>query len=193
MNVLYKVLKEEVLSIPEGVRKNKREREFEEEEELKRKKEKEERLRLSSSIHELEKTNLFQEYKVKDVQKDVQSRELIIREKEKQIEALLPLHQKNEQLITRINDLEDKLFAQVRLNRVLEDRIQRQVDDLGKVHQKRIEEARGNAMNTINEHVLILQILFQKYIIDPKAKEECLGAFVVSVDAIRTTVGINLI
>jgi cell division septum initiation protein DivIVA len=137
----------------------------------------------------LEKTNLFNEYKVKDVQKDVQTRELIIREKDKIIDSLLPLQQKNEQLIERIKALEEKLFVQVRLKQVLEERIQKQVDELGKVHQKRIEDARTASMNTINEHIQLLQNLFQK----SNLNEECLAAFVTSTDAIRTAVGINLI
>lgn len=149
----------------------------------------EERKKLKVSIKELEKTNLFNEFKVKDVQKDVQTRELIIREKDKIIDGLLPLQQKNEQLIGRIKDLEEKLFLQVRLKQSLEERIQKQADELGKAHQKRIEEARTASMNIINEHIQLLQNLFQK----SNMNEECLAAFVTSADAIRTAVGINLI
>lgn len=152
-----------------------------------------ERKRLTASLHETEKEAIFQEYKAKDVQKDVQTRELIIREKDKQIEALLPLHQRNEQLVGRVRDLEEKLIAQVRLAQTLETRLQRQADDLGRAHQKRIEDARAGSMAIINEHIQLLQNLFQKYVVDAKSKEECLAAFVVSMDAIRTAVGINLI
>lgn len=147
-----------------------------------------ERKRLTASLHETEKAAIFQEYKAKDIQKDVQTRELIIREKDKQIEALLPLHQRNEQLVGRVRDLEEKLMAQVRLTQALETRLQKQADDLGRAHQKRIEDARAGSMAIINEHIQLLQNLFQKY-----GKEECLAAFVVSMDAIRTAVGINLI
>jgi hypothetical protein len=177
MNVLCKVLKD-----PEKKRgRDEKEKELEE------------RKRLTTSLHETEKAAIFQEYKAKDILKDLQTRDLIIREKERQIEALLPLHQKNEQLVGRLRELEEKLIAQVRLNQALESRLQKQVDDLGKVHQRRIEDARAGAMNSINEHIQLLQILFQKYITDPKLREEALAAFIVSMDAIRTAVGINLI
>lgn len=153
----------------------------------------EERKKLTTSLHETEKAALFQEYKAKDIQKDLQTRDLIIREKDKQIDALLPLHQKNEQLVGRIRELEEKLISQVRINQMLDTRLQRQADDLGKVHQKRIEDARAGAMGMINDHVQLLQHLFQKYVTDPKSRDEALAAFIVSMDAIRTAVGINLL
>jgi len=177
MNILCKVIKD-----PEKKRgRDEKEKELEE------------RKRLTTSLHETEKAALFQEYKAKDIQKDLQTRDLIIREKDKQIEALLPLHQKNEQLVGRIRELEEKLISQVRINQVLDTRLQKQADDLGKVHQRRIEDARAGAMGMINEHVQLLQNLFQKYITDPKSKEEALAAFIVSMDAVRTAVGINLL
>lgn len=175
MEVLLKILKD-----PKETKPNKkRERDVEIDE----------REKLKVSVQELEKTNLFNEFKVKDVQKDVQTRELIIREKDKIIDGLLPLQQKNEQLVERIRALEEKLMSQVRAKQVLEDRIQKQADELGRVHQKRIEDARTASMNTINEHIQLLQNLFQK----SNLSEECLAAFVTSADAIRTAVGINLI
>jgi len=150
------------------------------------------REKLASSLQEAEKSNLFNEWRIKDVQKDVQTREAIIREKEKQIAMLIPLQQKNDQQTDRIKDLESKLFAQTRAYQQLELRILKQADELARVHQKRIEDARTAAMGTINEHAQQLQILFQSQT-DSKAKEEALAAFVVSIDAIRTAVGINLI
>lgn len=150
------------------------------------------RQKLVSSLQEAEKSSLFNEWRIKDVQKDVQTRDLIIHEKEKQIAFLTSLQQKNEQQADRIKDLEAKLFAQTRAYQQLELRIIKQAEEMGRVHQKRIEDARTAAMGTINEHVQQLQVLFQSQT-DSKAKEDALCAFVVSTDAIRTAVGINLI
>lgn len=154
--------------------------------------EEDERKKLKDSLHETEKTALFHEYKVKDIQKDLRTRDELLREKQRQIDSMMPLFHENNNLRKRIEDLESKLFTQVRLVQSLDARVQTQADELGKVHQKRIADARSASMHIINEHVQLLQNLFLKYVTDPKSKDECLSAFVVSMDAIRTAVGINL-
>lgn len=178
MEVLFKALKNE---------EKKRARAEEDE-----KKEQEERKKLTTSMHELEKNSLYNEYKVKDTLKEVQTRELLLREKDRQIETLLPLFKKNEELVEQVKKLKESLMDEVRLKQALEQRLQRQVEELGRIHTKRIDDARSGAMNMINEHIQLLQLLFQKYITDPKQREECLAAFVTSADAIRTAVGIHL-
>jgi hypothetical protein len=152
----------------------------------------EDRKRLKSSLKEAEQKRLFEEFKVKDVQKDVQARDAVIAEKEKQIAALLPLHQENAALRKRVEDLQASLLQAAKTMRELELRLTRQAGESADAHQKRMETARTAAMNTINEHVQALQLLFQKHT-DPRTREEVLADFVTHTDAVRTAVAINLI
>lgn len=152
----------------------------------------EDRKRLKSSLKEAEQKRLFEEYRVKDVQKDVQARDAIIQEKDKQIAALLPLHQENAIMRKRIDDLQANLLVAAKNNQALEQRLTKQASEMAALFEKRMETARNAAMDTINEHVQSLFILFQKHT-DLKTREEALGEFVTRADAVRTAVGINLI
>lgn len=152
----------------------------------------EERKRLKTSLKDLERQRLFEEWKVKDVQKDVQTRDAIIAEKDKQIATLTPLHQENVTLRKRVEDLQASLLTAAKTNQALETRLAKQATELADTFNKRMEKARNASMDTINEHTQALFILFQKHT-DPRTREEALGDFVIHVDAIRTAVGINMI
>lgn len=154
-------------------------------------KEAEERKRLRVSLKEAEQARLFEEFRVKDVQKDVQSRDAIIQEKDKQIAALLPLYQENITLRKRNEDLQASLLLAAKTNQTLETRLTKQANEMATAFEKRLEAARNAAMDTINEHVQSLFILFQKHT-DPKTREQGLADFVAHADAVRTAVGINL-
>jgi hypothetical protein len=150
----------------------------------------EERKALRTSVQNLEREKLFNEFRVKDVQKDVQARDALLKEKEKELERFMPIYNDNVALRQRVKELEEKLIQAVRDKHATETRLEKQADALASVHQKRISDARTASMNVINDCVLKLRALFFNR--NNMTEEEVIAEFVCVTDMIRTTVGINL-
>jgi hypothetical protein len=155
------------------------------------KEEDEERKMLRVSLQNIEKEKMFDEFKIRDVQNDVKTRDALLKEKQQQVDSLLPLYTENITLRDRIKDLEAKLFQVVREKQAVEARLERQVFTMGDVHQKKIAEARTKSMDTINEHLQTLRALFLKK--GMAEDEDALAQYVNCEDQIRIAVGINLV
>lgn len=148
-----------------------------------------ERQRIESEKQRIESDRLFQEFRLKDVQNDVRTRDALLKEKEKQVDSLLPLHAENVALRERLKEMEEKLVRTLREKEVLESRLMTQAAVLGDACQKKMATARENSTNSINGHLQVLRMIFVKN----KIPEDDLAQYVLCEDGIRTAVALNLL
>jgi predicted RNase H-like nuclease (RuvC/YqgF family) len=134
-------------------------------------------------VHELERLELFERARSADSEQECVRLRAQLEERSAHVRTLEAENRERHELRKRNAALEQELFALQRRSTDLEKRLESQAHVLAVEYQRRLERARADAMNEINEHYLALL----------REPEMQANDIVEHIDAIRTAVGRSLV